>query len=44
VSTLKIDVGDPRPRLPAGAGQALWRGLRGRCPACGEGRMFRAFL
>ena len=31
-------------RLPAGAGPALWRGLRGRCPACGEGRMFRAFL
>ena len=26
------------------AGQALWRGLRGRCPACGAGRMFRAFL
>lgn len=30
--------------LPTGAGQALWRGFRGRCPACGEGRMFRAFL
>jgi uncharacterized protein (DUF983 family) len=30
--------------LPASAGQALWRGLCGRCPACGEGRMFRAFL
>jgi len=26
------------------AAQALGRGLRGRCPACGEGRMFRAFL
>lgn len=23
---------------------ALWRGLTGRCPHCGEGRMFRAFL
>jgi len=22
----------------------LWNGLRGRCPACGEGHMFRAFL
>ena len=32
------------PRLPASAAEALWRGLRGRCPACGEGRMFRAFL
>src|SRR5512143_3974939 len=30
--------------LPTGAGQALWRGFRGHCPACGEGRMFRAFL
>jgi uncharacterized protein (DUF983 family) len=30
--------------LPDSAGQALWRGFRGRCPACGEGRMFRAFL
>ncbi len=25
-------------------GQAVGRGLRLRCPACGEGRMFRAFL
>ena len=24
--------------------QVLWRGFRGRCPACGEGKMFRAFL
>jgi uncharacterized protein (DUF983 family) len=22
----------------------LWRGLTGRCPNCGEGKMFRAFL
>jgi uncharacterized protein (DUF983 family) len=25
-------------------GQSLWRGLQSRCPHCGEGRMFRAFL
>lgn len=25
-------------------GQAAMLGLRGRCPKCGEGRMFRAFL
>ena len=30
--------------LPASAAQAIWRGFRGRCPACGEGHMFRAFL
>lgn len=29
---------------PKGAGEAMWRGFRGRCPACGEGRMFRKFL
>ncbi len=30
--------------LPKSAGSAIWRGFRGRCPACGEGRMFRAFV
>ena len=25
-------------------GTALWRGSRCRCPNCGQGRMFRAFL
>lgn len=29
---------------PAKAREPLMRGLRGRCPACGEGRMFRKFL
>jgi uncharacterized protein (DUF983 family) len=29
---------------PDGTMQAVLRGLRGRCPACGEGAMFRAFL
>ncbi len=29
---------------PRPLGQALWRGFLGRCPKCGEGRMFRAFL
>ncbi len=24
--------------------RAMFRGLRGRCPNCGEGRMFRAYL
>ena len=26
------------------AGTSIWRGLRGRCPHCGEGRMFSAYL
>lgn len=34
----------PARALPRGFGQAVWRGFRGRCPACGEGRMFRKFL
>ena len=25
-------------------GQAMWRGLRSRCPNCGEGRLFRSFV
>tara|TARA_R110000850_G_scaffold38653_1_gene100516 strand:+ start:254 stop:694 length:441 start_codon:yes stop_codon:yes gene_type:complete len=29
----------PRPALPA-----ILRGFRGRCPACGTGRLFRRFL
>lgn len=34
-----------RPNQPIrDGGTALLRGLRGRCPHCGQGRMFRAFL
>jgi uncharacterized protein (DUF983 family) len=29
---------------PRGAGEAMWRSFRGKCPACGEGKMFRKFL
>jgi len=25
-------------------GEAVWRGLRGRCPACGRGKLFARFL
>ncbi|WP_312794331.1 DUF983 domain-containing protein [Tianweitania sp.] len=28
-----------RPLIPA-----MWRGFRGRCPHCGEGKLFRAFV
>lgn len=31
-------------KWPSGVGQALKRGFSCRCPACGEGRLFRAFL
>lgn len=34
----------PAEPTPRPFGPALARAIRGRCPACGEGRMFRAFL
>lgn len=30
----------PRPRV----GEAIWRGLRGLCPACGRAKLFARFL
>jgi uncharacterized protein (DUF983 family) len=30
--------------LPRDGWLAAWRGWRGRCPSCGKGRIFRAFL
>ena len=44
---MPIDFSLPRPRPAAQqhpAVEAGLRGFRGRCPACGEGRMFRKFL
>jgi uncharacterized protein (DUF983 family) len=32
------------PRRNRSLGEAVGRGLRGRCPACGRGRLFRAYL
>ena len=32
------------PAAAVSLAEALWRGFRGRCPHCGEGRLFRAFL
>ena len=31
-------------RDPVSFSQALWRGCRGKCPNCGEGRLFGRFL
>jgi uncharacterized protein (DUF983 family) len=31
-------------RPPRALGPAMTRGFRGRCPNCGEGRLFRAYL
>jgi len=32
------------PRRDRPLGEAIRRGLRGRCPACGRGRLFRSYL
>ena len=32
------------PSLRNPTAEALWKGFRGCCPACGKGRMFRAYL
>ncbi|MCB9993977.1 MAG: DUF983 domain-containing protein [Hyphomicrobiaceae bacterium] len=34
---------EPKPE-PRSLGQSLWRGARCKCPACGEGKLFRAYL
>ena len=34
----------PRPNLPATLAQVLRRGAAGRCPRCGEGRLFSGWL
>ena len=42
-----IEFSLPRPQpasQPGSAREAFLHGLRGRCPACGEGHMFRKFL
>lgn len=35
---------DPRFRADLRAGQAVWAGLKGRCPHCGQGPLFQGFL
>lgn len=37
--TMKFPASSERPLLPS-----MWRGFLGRCPNCGEGKMFRKFL
>jgi uncharacterized protein (DUF983 family) len=33
-----------KPAEPVTVSTAMWRGFRGRCPNCGKGKLFRAFL
>ncbi len=37
--------GDPAQHgHPPPLGQTVWRGIAGRCPSCGEGKLFSGFL
>jgi uncharacterized protein (DUF983 family) len=40
----KVWTPDSAPAAKRDVWQAVKRGLRGRCPRCGEGKIFRAFL
>src|SRR5260370_8646977 len=40
----KVWAGDSEATAKRNVWTALKRGLRGRCPRCGEGKLFRAFL
>jgi len=44
VSTAKVWTRDSASAEKRSVWTALKRGLRGRCPRCGEGKLFRAFL
>ena len=39
-----LDAGNTARPKSATSGTAMKRGFRGRCPRCGEGKLFRAFL
>ena len=36
--------GDTSQSLPRSVGRSAWRGARHRCPACGQGALFHAYL
>src|SRR3982074_3217898 len=43
-SQARVWPADSNPAARRDLWSALKRGLRGRCPRCGEGKLFRAFL
>lgn len=43
-STTPAESVNPRSVLPASGWEAIFRGARGRCPRCGETKLFRRFL
>lgn len=41
-TTYGADLAPVKPHRPVG--QAMWRGFLSRCPQCGQGKLFRAFV
>ena len=41
---MPVEIRIPEELPPRSQWQAMERGFRGRCPHCGEGKLFRAFL
>jgi uncharacterized protein (DUF983 family) len=41
---MMTDTFTPTARVQRPLGQAMWRGFLGKCPHCGEGKLFRAYL
>jgi uncharacterized protein (DUF983 family) len=39
-----LDQSEREPSVAVPRREALWRGLRGRCPNCGIGRLFRSYV
>ena len=35
---------EPRDEGPRDTGRAIWQGMLGRCPNCGQGRLFAGYL
>jgi uncharacterized protein (DUF983 family) len=44
VADERLSAGGTHPHGGVSTGQAILRGFLGRCPHCGKGRLFRAFL
>lgn len=44
MTSLPFQASQRSPEPPKRAGETMWHGFRGLCPACGHGRMFRKYL
>lgn len=44
MSTTELGRATETTRAPRDWMQAMWRGFRGRCPHCNQGKIFRAFI